>query len=224
MASTPTTASPRIRAFPLGETETNAYLVEVPGTPRRCWVVDPGVDPTPIIEAIRSEGLEVEAIILTHAHYDHIAGVDALEAAIGRRRLLLHHAEHAFCSDPRLNLSVYREEPILCRAPDEAIEEGATLRLGDTSWRALHVPGHSPGSVMLVEDRLKVALVGDLVFAGSIGRVDFPTSDPRAMEASLGRLLAEVADDVRLLPGHGPTTTLGEERRRNPFLRPGALR
>lgn len=102
------------------------------------------------------------------------------------------------------------------------LEEGDRLELGPTRWRVLHTPGHSPGSVCLVDDRDEVAFVGDLVFAGSIGRTDFPTSDPGAMRRSLARILQELPDAITLLPGHGGATTLGEERRANPFLAPGA--
>lgn len=215
----------RVRAFPLGETETNAYLVSgAAGDPKGCWIVDPGVDPAPLVEAVRREGLEPRAIVLTHAHYDHIGGVDAVERAFGRLPIHLHAAEGEFCEEPVLNLSAFLGRPIVCRRADRTLAEGDRLALGESSWRVLHTPGHSPGSVCLHDEAHGVALVGDLVFAGSIGRTDFPTSDPDAMRRSLARILEELPDETTLLPGHGPETTLAIERRRNPFLRPGALR
>ncbi|MGA1467972.1 MAG: MBL fold metallo-hydrolase [Phycisphaerales bacterium] len=218
-------SAPRIRAFPLGETETNAYLVSgAAGDPKGCWIVDPGVDPSSLVETVRREGLEPRAIVLTHAHYDHIGGVDEVERAFGRLPIHLHAAEEAFCEEPMLNLSVFLGTPIVCRSPDHTLAEGSTLSLGESRWRVMHTPGHSPGSVCLVDDVHDVAIVGDLVFAGSIGRTDFPTSDPEAMRGSLARILEELPDSTALLPGHGPATTLAAERRRNPFLQPAALR
>jgi glyoxylase-like metal-dependent hydrolase (beta-lactamase superfamily II) len=96
------------------------------------------------------------------------------------------------------------------------------LELGSHYFRVLHTPGHSPGGIALWCEELALAIVGDTLFAGSIGRIDFPTSDPEAMRASLG-LLMQLPDETRVLPGHGPETTIGAERRSNPFLRPEAF-
>ncbi len=224
--SSPSAGSPagiRILAVPLGETATNAYVVAVPEAPSQpCWIVDPGVEPATLVAAVRREGWTPTAIVLTHAHYDHIGGVDEIERAFGRLPILLHREEAAWCGDPLLNLSAFGPRRITCRSADRMLEEGDRLELGPSRWRVLHTPGHSPGSVCLVDDRDEVALVGDLVFAGSIGRTDFPTSDPGAMRRSLARILQELPDAITLLPGHGGATTLGEERRANPFLAPGA--
>jgi hydroxyacylglutathione hydrolase len=219
-------ASPlEISAAALGDTQTNAYLLAAPTAPGRpCWIVDPGEAPQALIAAIERGELTPQAILLTHAHYDHIGGVDRIEQALGRLPILLHRAEAAWCEDPRLNLSAFRDRPVVCRAPDRLVEDGEVLDLAGTAWRVLHTPGHSPGSVCFVNDRDRIALVGDLIFAGSIGRTDFPTSDPEAMERSLERAIASLPADATLLPGHGGPTRLDLERRRNPFLQPGAWR
>jgi glyoxylase-like metal-dependent hydrolase (beta-lactamase superfamily II) len=98
---------------------------------------------------------------------------------------------------------------------------GETLMLGAAPFRVLHTPGHSPGGIALVHDATAQAIVGDTLFAGSIGRIDFPTSDPRAMERSLRDVLMALPDSTKVFPGHGPTTTIGRERKTNPYLRAG---
>jgi glyoxylase-like metal-dependent hydrolase (beta-lactamase superfamily II) len=181
-------------------------------------VIDPGEDPRRVIEHLRSAGLQPSHILLTHAHADHIAGLDAVSAAFPQAKVLLHSAEHAFLEDPQLNLSAFIGMPISVRGADGALADGDRLRLGSTEWRVLHTPGHSPGSVTLVCDAAGEALVGDTLFAGSIGRVDFPTSNPSHMHRSLHEVLMTLPDTVRVHPGHGPSTTIGAERRSNPWL------
>lgn len=215
-------SKPVIEQFPLGGFQTNCYVVRVPGEDgaagEPCWVIDPGEDPRRVIEHLRTAGLQPSHILLTHAHADHIAGLDAVSAAFPQARVLLHSAEHAFLEDPQLNLSAFIGMPISVRGADGTLADGDRLRLGSTEWRVLHTPGHSPGSVTLVCDSAGEALVGDTLFAGSIGRVDFPTSNPAHMHRSLHEVLMTLPDTVRVHPGHGPSTTIGAERRTNPWL------
>ena len=144
------------------------------------------------------------------------------EVARLMRRLTLFDDEDAFLSDPELNLSAFVGVPVTCGAADAPLRAGDGLRLGGSAWRVLHTPGHSPGSTTLVCDDAGEAIVGDTLFAGSIGRVDFPTSDPARMRHSLREVLMALPDAVRVYPGHGPSTTIGAERRSNPFLQDGA--
>jgi glyoxylase-like metal-dependent hydrolase (beta-lactamase superfamily II) len=215
-------SKPVIEQFPLGGFQTNCYVVRIPGevgaAGEPCWVIDPGEDPRRVIEHLRSAGLQPSHILLTHAHADHIAGLDAVSAAFPQAKVLLHSAEHPFLEDPQLNLSAFIGMPISVRGADGALADGDRLRLGSTEWRVLHTPGHSPGSVTLVCDAAGEALVGDTLFAGSIGRVDFPTSNPSHMHRSLHEVLMTLPDTVRVHPGHGPSTTIGAERRSNPWL------
>jgi len=215
-------SKPVIEQFPLGGFQTNCYVVRIPGevgaAGEPCWVIDPGEDPRRVIEHLRSAGLQPSHILLTHAHADHIAGLDAVTAAFPQAKVLLHSAEHPFLEDPQLNLSAFIGMPISVRGADGALADGDRIRLGSTEWRVLHTPGHSPGSVTLVCDAAGEALVGDTLFAGSIGRVDFPTSNPSHMHRSLHEVLMTLPDTVRVHPGHGPSTTVGAERRSNPWL------
>lgn len=209
-----------LQGLPLGPFETNCYLYAPSaeaGAP--CWIVDAGFDPAPLIEAVRASGLKPEKLILTHAHLDHIAGVDAVSEAFGGLELLVHEAEREWLTNPDLNLSGGYGFPITCRPADRLLRDGDELTIGDESWSVLHTPGHSPGGITLVSPDRAVALVGDTLFAGSIGRHDFPGSDFDTLARSIRERLYTLPDETVVLPGHGPETTIGREKRSNPFVR-----
>jgi glyoxylase-like metal-dependent hydrolase (beta-lactamase superfamily II) len=209
---------PKIHTFVLGDYQTNCYVVTMPaGTD--CWIVDCGQRPQKMFDFIEKEGMKPTALLLTHTHVDHIAGIDLAIARFGRMPMYVHEAEAGFCSDPMLNLSALTGMPVSVTEPDHQLKDGQRLMLGESEWRVLHTPGHSPGGVCFIHDESKQALVGDALFAGSIGRVDFPTSDPDEMRTTLFEKLMALPDDMMIYPGHGPSTTIGAERKSNPFLR-----
>lgn len=209
----------RLQAFELGRCATNAYVVapEV-GAGDACWIVDPGEGPEPLLRFLQGSPLKPAAIVCTHAHADHIAGIDRVRAAVGPVPILAHPLEADWFGDPMLNLSQFIGEPVSVSNPTGMLQDGQVLQLGPLAWRVLHTPGHSPGSVTLWCPQEKIALVGDTLFLDSIGRIDFPTSDPEAMRDSLHRVLMALPDDTCVCPGHGPDTTIGRERRSNPFI------
>lgn len=215
---------PRIHTFVLGDFLTNCFVVEVPGADT-CWVVDSGFRPGRLADFLVQRGLVPEAIILTHAHCDHIAGLDALRARHPKAPVYAHEAERGFCSTPELNLSAFLGEPVSVGEPTHWLRGGETLELAGEKFRVLHTPGHSPGGIALVHDgggavvgaHAGQAIVGDTLFAGSMGRIDFPTSDAAAMGRTL-RLLMTLPDSMQIHPGHGPETTIGRERRGNPYV------
>lgn len=209
----------RLHAFELGRCATNAYVVAPPlGDADTCWIVDPGEDPRRLVAFLRTSSLEPAAILCTHAHADHIAGIDEVRAAFGDLPVLANPLERHWFEDPMLNLSQFIGEPVSVAPPTGDLRGGDQLALGSTVWQVLHTPGHSPGSVTLWCPAAHTALVGDTLFLDSIGRIDFPGSDADAMRNSLEQVLMKLPDDTRVFPGHGPDTTIGRERRRNPYV------
>ena len=221
-----TPMSPVITTFTLGPYQTNCFVVTpgapVPGSP--CWIVDCGMEPDEMIDWIIQQRLEPKAVLLTHTHLDHIAGVDRLLARLKKPDLPIHvhEKEAGFCSDPMFNLSALIGMPTTCREPDRLLKDGDVLELEGSQeevggWRVLHTPGHSPGGVCFIHDDSKQAITGDAIFAGSIGRHDFPTSDVRDLRRSIQKIM-RLPDEMTIHPGHGPESTIGEERLSNPYV------
>lgn len=207
-----------IEAFPLGPFETNCYLVysgAEAGGP--VTVIDASFEPEAMIERLRELGRPVSAIVLTHAHVDHIAGVNEVVREFPGTRVLVHEAERDWLGDPELNLGVPIGVRVTARGPDGVLREGDEVEMGGARWRVLHTPGHSPGGIALY--RPGVAFVGDALFAGSVGRTDFPGSDMEVLARSIREKLYVLPDETVVYPGHGPATTIGRERATNPFVR-----
>jgi glyoxylase-like metal-dependent hydrolase (beta-lactamase superfamily II) len=206
----------QIQCFTLGDWMTNCYLVVAPSG--HCWIVDAGFRPAPMLEAISDQNLTPQCIILTHAHVDHIAGLSQVHQAYPKVPMLIHAAERAFLTDPMLNLSAALADEIIAPEATNTLQAGQTLSLDDFTFEIRHTPGHSPGGITLYDGKQGVALVGDALFAGGIGRTDFPTSDHNTLINAIESQLMSLPDQTRVLPGHGPETTIGQERVTNPFL------
>jgi len=204
-----------VRTFTLGQWQTNCYVVSVGSA---CWIVDAGFDPEPMLDAIEQEGLTPTQVVLTHGHLDHIAGLEKVRQRYPEIPILIHEAEKDFLTDTLLNLSAAVLLPVIAPEATRLLSGGETLTLGAAEFEVRHTPGHSPGGITLVQPDAGLALVGDTLFAGSVGRYDFPTSDGPTLFRSIKERLMDLSDDVRVLPGHGPETTIGQERRTNPYL------
>lgn len=204
-----------ISSFSLGDYQTNCHVVT---DGEACWVVDCGYEPDPLIDHIQSNELHPQEILLTHCHADHIAGLDRLRAAIGDVPVRCHALEESWCGDPLLNLSGLGGMPVTVLPPTGTVSPGDVLSLGDSSWRVVHAPGHSPGSVLFIDDEGQQAIVGDTLFAGSIGRFDFPTSNHEDLRKTIFEVVMALPDGMTIWPGHGPTSTIGAERDTNPFV------
>ncbi len=205
-----------IQCLILGDLMTNCYVPTVDG--KCCWVVDPGLSPGPLLEYLAKSGLEPERILLTHGHGDHIAGVEAVKEAYPAAVLTVPKNDEHMLSDTSANMSAPFGFSITAPQADETVEAGGELKLGSMVWRVLDTSGHTPGGVSFYCAEAGVVITGDALFAGSVGRTDIPgASEVRQLENIRENLLT-LPDDVRVLPGHGPISTIGEERRSNPFL------
>lgn len=205
-----------IHSVPLGAYQTNCHVVRSGG---HLWVVDAGYEPAPLLGLVEKSGLKPEAIVLTHAHSDHIAGIREVLVKFPGTPIWIATEERQWLGDPELNLSAYLGIGVTAPEASRLLNEGDVLELGETRWRVLHTPGHSPGGLSFVCDEHSVAIVGDALFAGSIGRTDFPGSSHEQLLESIRTKLYTLPDAMRVLPGHGPETTIGREKRTNPFVR-----
>jgi glyoxylase-like metal-dependent hydrolase (beta-lactamase superfamily II) len=185
-----------------------------------CWIIDAGFEPKRLIDHVRKLGLKPDALILTHTHVDHIAGLDEVLEAFPGLKVFGHAAEKDWLKDPVLNLGAPIGMDVRVHGMDGFIREGQELILGTQRWQVLETPGHSPGGITLYNAAAWTAIVGDALFAGSIGRTDFPGSDFNTLARSIRTKLYTLPDDTRIYPGHGPPSSIGAEKRSNPFVRP----
>ena len=210
---------PKVICLTNGAFAENCYIVADPGT-ARAVLIDPGEEADLFLRRLATEGLSLDAVWLTHAHIDHVLGVERVVSQTGVP-VSLHSADRSlYDAAPEQGAWLgLRPEPL--PPPDHALGDGEALRVGRLTFMVRHVPGHSPGGVAFVGHG--VAFVGDALFAGSVGRTDLPGGDAGTLLASIKDALLTLPDETIVYSGHGPETTIGRERRTNPFLT-GAIR
>ena len=209
-----------VAILPVTPFEQNCALIFDQAT-KRGVIIDPGGDVETILEAIRQADVTVERILLTHGHIDHAGGAAELQDALGgaeRVKIEGPHRGDAPLLDGLAEQGAkygLNSRPV---TPDRWLEEGETVDIADWPFQVLHCPGHAPGHVVFVNTELGFAIVGDVLFRGSIGRTDFPYGDHAALITAIKTKLFPLGDGMKFICGHGPGGTFGEERRTNPFV------
>lgn len=205
-----------LQSLELGPFVENCYVIGDEKS-REAAVIDPGDEPDTILLTLGKESLTAKIILLTHAHLDHVGGLKALKEST-RADVMMHKADAFLLKTAPMQALAFGVRPFLSPSPDRFIAEGDTLRVGSLRLEVIHTPGHTPGGVCYCLREEKKVFVGDTLFAGSVGRTDLPGGDYEALVRSIREKLLPLGDDVEVLCGHGPPTTIGQERRCNPFL------
>jgi hydroxyacylglutathione hydrolase len=209
--------SMRFSIIPVTPYQQNCSLIWCETT-RQAALIDPGGEVDKLLLAVDKAGVKLDRILLTHAHLDHVGG--ALELA-RRLRLPIHgpQREDAFWLELLpAQAGMFGFPPAEAFVPDHWLEDGDRVMVGEIALEVLHCPGHTPGHVVFFDAASRHAFVGDVLFQGSIGRSDFPRGDHAALIASIRDKLFPLGDDVAFVPGHGPMSTFGAERRDNPYV------
>jgi glyoxylase-like metal-dependent hydrolase (beta-lactamase superfamily II) len=206
----------RIVSQPFDE---NSYLAFVPGR-NDCLIFDPGFEPDKIVDAVRSAGLVPSAIINTHGHSDHIAGNAQMKQIWPDAPLVVGAGDAEKLVDPQQNLSAMFGIGLTSPPADQTVQGGDTYQSAGITLSVRETPGHSAGHVVFLCEQADpwVLFGGDVLFRGSVGRSDFPDGDWATLVRSIQEQVFTLPDDTVVLPGHGPPTTVGEEKRHNPFV------
>jgi glyoxylase-like metal-dependent hydrolase (beta-lactamase superfamily II) len=204
----------------LGDFEANCYCVRKSDKQNKCLIIDPGLNPEPLIRFIKTNGYQPEAILLTHGHVDHIGGVESIREYWPGVNVAIHKDDADMLANPALNLSILAGTMIQARPAETLLDDAVPYyTAAGLRFQILHTPGHSPGGICLYSAADKVLFAGDTLFAGSVGRSDFPTGCHETLIDMIKTKLLTLPEQTTVYPGHGPTTTLLAEKKYNPFLK-----
>ena len=204
----------KIGKIVMGSVQTNCYFLYQEGS-KKIIVVDPADRGDYLYNVFTEKGFEIDAILLTHGHFDHIWGCNKLRELSGVK-VYAWEAEKDVCENAALNVSAGAGRPYTVKA-DEYVKDGAVLTLADMECKVIGTPGHTKGSCCYYFEKDKILISGDTLFEGSVGRTDLPTGSGGTLSRSLKNKLMCLPEEVRVFPGHGGSTTIGEEKMYNPF-------
>ena len=205
----------KVVTLPLGPIQTNCFIA-ADGETQEAVVIDPGWDARRVLDALKPDGWQLKYILLTHAHFDHIgAAADLVEAT--KAPLAIHPLELPLLR-AKGGAALFGLNIPACPAPDVLLQPGQVIEVGTLRFEVLFVPGHTPGHVPFHEAQAKALFSGDVLFREGIGRTDLPGGHYATLMRSIKATLFALPDDTTVYPGHGPATTIGEEKKYNPFL------
>lgn len=205
-----------IEIMPVGEIGTNCCIVFNKST-KEGFVVDPGAWAEKILAKVKEEEIRLSAVLLTHGHFDHIMAVNEIREKL-RAEVYAGENEESLLKDPLLNASEVVGSPYIVNTPEHLLREGDKIELAGVTIRVIETPGHTVGGVCYYIEEEGLLFCGDTLFMESIGRTDLPTGSGPALLRSVREKLAVLPDDVVAIPGHGPKTTIGYEKRNNPYM------
>ena len=203
----------------LGLYETNCYILRRDKTAEDCLIVDAGLDCGPLIDFLRQQKLNPAALVLTHGHIDHIAGVNLLREKFPGLKIYIHMHDADMLEEPLSNLSAMTGAAFVTGSADFTLQDGDAIEQAGIKLLALHTPGHTPGGISLYSAEQGVVFSGDALFADSVGRTDFPGGSMTQLVSGIKDKLLTLPDETKVYPGHGPETTIAREKAHNQYLR-----
>jgi glyoxylase-like metal-dependent hydrolase (beta-lactamase superfamily II) len=208
----------KIDSLVLGDFQTNCYVVRADKASKDCLVIDAGFSGGQLIGLLKADGLNPVGLVLTHGHIDHIAGVAALRDQFPDIKVYLHELDSKMLTGEQDNLSAMTGIKFCTEPAEFLLGEGEVIEQAGITLKVLHTPGHTPGSISLYSKAEGIVFTGDSLFAGSVGRTDFPGGSMSQLIQSIRQKLLVLPDETVCYPGHGPATTIGREKATNPFL------
>ena len=203
----------------LGAYETNCYILRSSEQVKDCLIIDPGLEPGELIDFLQEHDLNPVAVLLTHGHIDHIAGLTELRDKYPDLKVYIHEQDAVMLAQPFLNLSAMTGMAYETEPADFNLQENQQIDLAGIKLHVFHTPGHTPGGVCLYSEKDNVVFAGDTLFAGSVGRTDFPNGSMPQLINSIKQNLFTLPDTTKVYPGHGPVTSIANEKKHNPFIR-----
>jgi len=207
-----------IDALVIGDFQTNSYCLRSDENSHDCILIDTGLDESEMVDYFESKQLTPLALVLTHGHIDHIAGVNVLREKFPDMKVYIHKLDSEALIDPMSNLSFMTGGSFKAEPADCIVEEGDVIELCGIKLQVLHTPGHTPGGISLYSPEDGVVFSGDALFADSVGRTDFPGGNTKQLIESIKEKLLTLPDETTVFSGHGPSTTIEREKQYNPFL------
>ncbi|MBQ6553993.1 MAG: MBL fold metallo-hydrolase [Firmicutes bacterium] len=207
----------RVKGLTVGEISTNCYILIDENTNAAC-IIDPGDNAARIYGAVKEGGFTVEKIVLTHCHFDHFLAASALKELLGGIPVIIPEKDKILAEDPVYNLSSTMGDSSEVLEYDQTVGQGDKISFGSLEMRVIETPGHTPGGCCYYFENEGLLVSGDTLFFLSVGRSDFPLSDGHQLNESVKNKLFTLPDDTQVLTGHGPATSIGLEKQRNPYV------